>query len=75
MAKVKVKYYKPVNAWPDYQSRIYRNDKSIRWINKVHEQIIGFKTFSRLPSYEELSLYHHKEIKRQEKQNEFYSKI
>ena len=61
--------------FPDFQSRIFRNDKSIRWINKVHEQIIGFKTFSRLPSYEELSLYHHKEIKRQERQNEFYSKI
>ena len=59
--------------FPDYQSRIYRNNKNIRWINKVHEQIIGFKTFSRIPSYEELSLYHHKEIKRQEKQNEFYN--
>lgn len=61
--------------FPDYQSRIYRNNKNIRWINKVHEQIIGFKTFSKLPSYEELSLYHPKQIERQEKQNEFYSKI
>lgn len=61
--------------FPDYQSRIYKNTGSIRWANKVHEQIVGFKTFSRLPAYEELSIYHHKTISRQEKQNEFYSKI
>jgi glycosyltransferase involved in cell wall biosynthesis len=66
------------NGWinfPDYQSRIHRRDPNIKWINKVHEQIIGFKTFSRIPAYEELSLYHHKHIERQEKQNNFYSKL
>jgi hypothetical protein len=66
------------NGWinfPDYQSRIYRRDPNIKWINKVHEQIIGFKTFSRIPGYEELSLYHPKDIQRQENQNNFYSQL
>jgi len=30
--------------WPDYQWRLYRNDSSIKWINKVHEKLDGFKT-------------------------------
>ena len=66
------------NGWinfPDYQSRIYRRDPNIKWINKVHEQIIGFKTFSRIPGYEELSIYHPKDIQRQENQNNFYSQL
>lgn len=61
--------------YPDYQSRIYKNTGEIRWAGKVHEQIVGFKTFSRLPAYEELSLYHHKQIDRQERQNNFYETL
>lgn len=61
--------------FPDYQGRVYRRDPSIKWINRVHEQIIGFKTYSRIPGYEELALYHPKDIKRQEKQNKLYSEL
>lgn len=61
--------------YPDYQSRVYRNTDGIRWTNRVHEQIIGFKTFSKLPAYEELSLYHPKTIDRQEKQNNYYNTL
>ena len=66
------------NGWvnyPDYQSRIFRNDKSIRWQNKVHERIFGAKEYSHLPPNETLSLYHPKTINKQIKQNEFYSQI
>ena len=66
------------NGWinyPDYQARVYKNAEHIKWIRPVHERIDGFKTFSHLPPHEELSFYHRKEIKKQEKQNEFYSKI
>lgn len=61
--------------FPDYQTRIYRNTEDVKWINKVHERITGYSTFSNLPAEEQWCLYHPKDIKRQEKQNEFYSKI
>jgi glycosyltransferase involved in cell wall biosynthesis len=61
--------------YPDYQTRIYRNTTEVKWMNKVHEIITGYNTFSALPSQEEYSLYHHKEIERQEKQNKLYETI
>ena len=61
--------------FPDYQGRIYRNDKSIYWVNPVHEVIKGAKKVSHFPPQEEFCLYHPKDIERQEKQNELYSQI
>ena len=61
--------------WPDYQWRIWKNIPEIKWVNKVHEKLLGFKTYSGLPAQEELCLYHHKEIKRQEKQNDYYDTL
>jgi hypothetical protein len=75
MANVKVKYYKPIINRPDYQTRIYRRTSEIEWTGKVHEKIIGYNTASIIPANEEYSLYHHKKIERQKKQNEFYSNM
>ena len=61
--------------FPDYQWRIYKNDKSIKWKNKVHEVLEGYKTMSYLPIDEEWCLLHPKTIERQEKQNEYYEKL
>jgi hypothetical protein len=61
--------------WPDYQWRIYKNTPDIKWKNKVHEIIEGYKTMAQLPAYEDLALYHPKTIQRQEKQNNFYNKL
>ena len=61
--------------FPDFQMRIHKNIPSIRWKNAVHEVLRGQKTFVTLPELEEWSIYHHKDIKRQEKQNKFYSTI
>ena len=61
--------------FPDYQSRVFRNDEKIKWERKVHEQITGCKTYAHLPPHEELSLYHHKTIEKQEQQNELYSTL
>ena len=61
--------------WPDYQWRIYKNAPYITWKNKVHEVLEGFKTYAPLPAKEELSLYHPKDIKRQEKQNNYYDTL
>ena len=61
--------------WPDYQTRIYKNTEDVTWMNKVHEKITGYNDFSNFPMEEHWSLYHHKKIDRQEKQNEFYETI
>ena len=61
--------------WPDYQTRIYKNTEDVTWMNKVHEKITGYDTFSNFPAEEHWSLYHPKQIDRQEKQNEFYETI
>ena len=58
--------------WPDYQWRIWKNKPEIKWINKVHEKLDGFKTYAPLPQNFELALQHPKTIERQEKQNKFY---
>ena len=61
--------------WPDMQWRLYKKSDDIKWINKVHEQLDGFKTISHLPPQEELALHHPKTIERQEKQNEYYDTL
>ena len=61
--------------WPDFQWRIWKNNVGIKWINKVHEKLDGYKTYAALPAQEELSLYHPKDIDRQEKQNSFYDNL
>lgn len=73
--KIKVKYFTPIINHPDYQGRIYKRDSNINWSGKVHEKVEGYKTISYLPQDEEWSLYHPKNIEKQEKQNDFYNKI
>ena len=43
--------------YPDYQARVFRRDKKIRWTRPLHEHIVGCKTYAHLPPNEELSLY------------------
>lgn len=61
--------------FPDYQTRIYKNTPDVVWMNKVHEQITGYNTFSNFPAEEQFSLYHPKQIERQERQNDYYLKL
>ena len=62
--------------WPDNQHRIFRNKPEIKWVNKVHEKIVGWKTYAELPSEDDsYALYHIKDINRQRQQNEFYATI
>lgn len=72
--------------FPDYQCRIFRTNKGILWVNKVHEVLVSTKSAqdinTPLPctddgktvSYD-YCLFHIKDIGRQVKQNEMYSKI
>ncbi len=59
--------------YPDYQNRIIKNKPEIKWVNKVHEKIIGYKSSVELPAGYEL--LHPKTIDRQEKQNQFYQTL
>ena len=59
--------------FPDYQTRIYKNTPGIKWVNKVHERIEGYKTYAALP--DEYFMHHIKTIERQEKQNNYYDTL
>ena len=61
--------------WADWQMRIYKNAPHIKWVNKVHEILEGFKIHGMLPAEEEWALYHPKTINRQEKQNNYYNTL
>ena len=61
--------------WPDPQWRVYKKSESIRWTNKVHEKLVGYDTISNLPWVEELALFHHKDIEKQIKQNDYYDTL
>jgi GT2 family glycosyltransferase len=61
--------------WADWQMRIYKRAPHIRWVNKVHEVLEGFKIHGMLPVEEEWALYHPKTIDRQERQNNYYNTL
>jgi|TARA_R110000824_G_scaffold112722_1_gene262006 hypothetical protein len=61
--------------YPDYQWRIYKNNKQIKWINRVHEVLTGYQSVAHLPASREWSLIHNKTIDRQERQNKLYSEL
>jgi hypothetical protein len=64
------------NGWvnyPDHQTRILKNIPEIKWINKVHERLVGAKIIVPLP--EGYDLIHPKTIERQEKQNNYYNTL
>jgi hypothetical protein len=62
--------------YPDYQGRIYKNDPDrIKWQNKVHEVLTGYKQYATLPEVPALSINHTKTIEKQEKQNNYYNTL
>ncbi len=61
--------------WPDFQWRIYKNHPKIKWVNKVHEVLEGYDTWSNLHEVEEFALYHPKDIEKQIKQNNYYNTL
>lgn len=62
--------------FPDYQMRLYRNCKEVKWEGLLHSKIVGFKTYIALPTDNELfCMIHLKEISRQEEQNNLYDQI
>lgn len=59
--------------FPDWQGRLYK--KGLNWYGKVHEKIVGAKTYSLLPEDEGYCIIHEKTIERQERQNNYYNTI
>ena len=61
--------------FPDFQGRIFKNKTDIKWSGKVHERIIGAENYTSLPTDEIYCIKHIKDIKRQERQNEYYDTL
>jgi len=61
--------------WPDYQPRIFKNNKQIRWSGKVHEHLSGFSSHRVMPASPQLAILHHKKIAKQREQNNLYEQI
>ena len=61
--------------FPDVQTRIYKNSEKIGWVNKVHERIVGFESYTAFPSDEVYCIRHPKTIERQERQNNYYDTL
>ncbi|WP_179221426.1 glycosyltransferase [Sphingobacterium cellulitidis] len=64
--------------YPDWQARIIKlkTDYPIKWRNKVHEVLTGYKKMGRLKGKGyEFAIIHKKEINKQEQQNAYYDKI
>jgi hypothetical protein len=60
---------------PDFQTRITKNTKEIKWQGKVHERLVGTKSYAFLPVETHWSLNHTKSITKQEQQNNLYSTL
>jgi len=62
--------------YPDLQIRIFKNHPEIYWEKRVHERLNIWREAVPLPiDTDDWVLYHHKDIKRQEKQNLLYSTL
>ena len=61
--------------FPDVQTRIYKNSQKIGWVNKVHERIVGFESYTAFPADEVYCIRHPKTIERQERQNNYYDTL
>lgn len=64
--------------FPDYQFRLYKNNKKIKWVEKVHEHLTEFNSITKFPATEKHSIFflnHTKDIDRQRKQNSLYETI
>lgn len=61
--------------YPDTQGRIVKHTKNIIWQGKVHERLVGTKSYAYLPTEIYWSLNHTKTIEKQEQQNFYYNTL
>lgn len=67
--------YKGYVNFPDYQSRIFKNQPHIRYQRRLHEKVEGFKTHTRIPPQEDYAIVHEKTIEKQIETNLKYNKM
>ena len=60
---------------PAYQARIFRNIPQVRYINRVHERLIGVRRAGRLPMELRYALYHVTSERRRVESRRFYRSI
>jgi glycosyltransferase involved in cell wall biosynthesis len=63
-----------VDNWPDWQWRIYQNKPYLHYQNKVHEMLIGAQHPIALMQ-SDLTIIHHKSIKKFTRMNKWYSSL
>jgi len=61
--------------FPDWQGRVFKNRPNIKWERPVHEMLVGFQTYSHLPTEKPFCIRHYKTIDKQEQQNQKYAGI
>lgn len=59
----------------DYQTRIVRNSDEVKWVNKLHERVVGAVNGLKLSNRVECCILHPKYSQRMEGQGEFYDSI
>lgn len=62
-------------GFPEYQNRLFRNDPALRWVNRVHERLIGYKRRMLLPAEEAYALLHRKDFDDFVRSNSYYDRI
>lgn len=61
--------------WPDYQVRIFKNVDYIRYGDRTHSGLCGYKQLMHLPAEEKFALVHTKTVAQQEKRLKLYDFI
>ena len=61
--------------WPDYQTRIYKNNSNIKWEKGIHEKIVGSEKNVGLKAIPDFALWHIKSVIKQDIQHEFYNEL
>lgn len=61
--------------WPDFQPRIYKNNKILKWVGGPHNTIIGSQKTAALEANPDLAIIHNKNIHKQREQNAFYDDL
>ena len=63
----------PIINFPDYQTRLWKRNDTIKWERKLHEHIVGSDVVTKFPAVPEYSIVHEKTLDKQIKQNEHYN--
>ena len=61
--------------WPDYIGRVFKNDPTIKYGNKIHERIQGAKKQVQLEAKPDLAMWHIKSVEKQMSQDSLYTSI